>query len=130
MAEKGERGTAEAKGDAEPGAVDVAPGDRFLGDVGPKLHAMTTYPLHTDRDGYRGNNASRREKARRFNEMSTAIERHINKLVREQMEPTHSYMYAEIAADLSLSVEDVREACCVINGGYHGFTVRRPDTPP
>lgn len=129
MAEKGERRTARAKGDAEPGAVDVAPGDRFFRDAGPKLHAMTTYPLHTHRDGYRGNNASRREKARRFNEISAAIERHINQLVREQVEPVCSYMYGEIAADLNLSVDDVREACCVINGGYHGFTARRPEAP-
>lgn len=86
---------------------------------------MVTYPIRITRDGYRGNNPTRRAKAQRANEAASRLEDHINEKLKNQREPVRVYLYHEIAAETGIGLETVRTIGQSIDGGSGGFTAFR-----
>ncbi|MGV3679781.1 MAG: hypothetical protein ACO1PM_08655 [Acidovorax sp.] len=88
---------------------------------------MVQYPIVTQRDRYRGKDASKTEKARRFNDASARIEAHLNRQLQNQEQPIKIYLYSVIANELGLSRETVAKCCMVVDGGSNGLTAYRHD---
>lgn len=88
---------------------------------------MVKLPVQTKRMSYRGSDVKKRAKASAFNQMSAAIEAHVNKALEEQRDPIHSYMYYVIARETGFTEGQVRDACMQIDGGSGGFTAIRSD---
>ena len=87
---------------------------------------MTTYPISTRRKGYRGSKRKLLEDVLYFNRCSEKIEQHLNRLIEEKDQEIQMYVYGEIALDLGLKIDLVRDALSVAGGGYNGITIRKP----
>lgn len=83
---------------------------------------MVTYPIHVRRDGYRGKDPRKRLRADTTNRIASELEKHINKLLKEQQEPITSYDYHTIARATGHDAETVRTLCFSIDCGHNGFT--------
>lgn len=88
---------------------------------------MVKFPIHTKRDSYRGTDLKKRAKVSAFNQMSAAVEAHVNRVLETQVDPVHVYMYYVIARDTGYSENQVYDACFQIDGGSGGFTAIRSD---
>lgn len=88
---------------------------------------MVTYPINVRRDNYRGNDSRKRQKVIDKNAAATEIERVVNHMLINQVEPVRSYGWHEIASATGLSVDDVASLGYSIDCGSNGFTAYRHD---
>ena len=87
---------------------------------------MPLIPIRVPRDPYRGSNANRRRKAAEFDRIAEKLEEHINREMAMSSETRHVFVYGELAFDLGLLQNQVRDALAGI-GGDTGIAVWRGD---
>lgn len=83
---------------------------------------MVTYPIHIRREGYRGADPKKREKAATLNRIAVELETYINERLEAQTRPIQQYLYQEISEATGHSLENIRTLCLSIDGGHNGFT--------
>lgn len=91
---------------------------------------MTSYPIHVQRDHYRGRDPRRRERQRRHNEVAQICERYLNEKIATSPANVQTYLYYQVARDLRLPLEEVREVLFSVDGGHNGLTVRKDPGVP
>ncbi len=117
------------------GELEIKPDDFFVGIAaapfrfhGPDAPGFggNAYPIRMKRERYRGNNRDIRARINEANQTIKRIERHVNELIRMQEAPIQQYRYHQIAFDLGLELDVVREHGFGIDGGHNGFTAIKP----
>lgn len=87
---------------------------------------MVTFPISVGRNGYRGNDARKRAKATQYNQDAAILEQAANDLLRNQVEPIHSYRWHELCKATGLNIETVRRLGFSIDCGHNGYTAIKP----
>lgn len=83
---------------------------------------MVTHPISIRRDGYRGSDPRKREKAAARNRAAAVLESYINGLLHAQTKAICVYGFWEIAEATGISYEIVRDLGHSIDCGSNGFT--------
>jgi hypothetical protein len=86
---------------------------------------MVTYPISIRRDGYRGSDPRKREKAAARNSVAASLESYINGLLHAQTKPICDYRFWDIAEATGVSYEVVRDLGHSIDCSSNGFTAFR-----
>lgn len=81
---------------------------------------MPLLPLTPDFKVYRGSKENLRRKATEYNAIAQRVADHVNTLVANNPDEIQQYMFASIARDLRLTIDQVRSA--IPDGGYNGIT--------
>jgi CRISPR/Cas system type I-B associated protein Csh2 (Cas7 group RAMP superfamily) len=87
---------------------------------------MVTYPVHVQREAYRGKEDKLKQEAIEYNRLAGELESYINKKVEESDEYELIIIYDSIAAKLHLPLDLVRKILYSVDGGDNGITVRNP----
>lgn len=87
---------------------------------------MVSYPIYIRRDSYRGRDPKKRQKAADHNRDVSELERKINDMLREQVEPIKVYSWDSIANATGFSYVFVQKVGYSIDCGSNGFTATAP----
>lgn len=82
---------------------------------------MSRLPIQPNLKTYRGSKENLRRKNADHNLIAYRVADHINQLIFGNPSSMQQYIFAEIASDLDLTVEQVRSA--ISDGGFHGRTI-------
>lgn len=83
---------------------------------------MATIPLTPHLKSYRGAKQDLQRKTAEKNQRYHRIADYVNHLIANDPRPSQQYLFALIAAELKVDVQDVRFA--ISDGGYNGITLQ------
>src|SRR5262245_17550347 len=81
---------------------------------------MSRLPIQPRRKSYRGSKGHLKLRVIEHNRMAQEVADYLNKLIANDSSDVQTYLFASLAHDLRLTVEEVRSA---LPGGYNGITV-------
>jgi hypothetical protein len=89
---------------------------------------MKSYPISTDRDYYRGSNASKQRNATEYNRVAARVEKYINDDLKDKPTDTaYTYFSQYIAHELGEDSSLVQRIVFSIDCGHNGVTIFKGD---
>jgi hypothetical protein len=82
---------------------------------------MVKYPIHVERDGYRGRDPRKLRKSQDYNDDARMLEEFVNREIEEN--GPGQFLYGTIARAVGLSKERVQQIMFSVDCGHNGFVV-------
>lgn len=84
---------------------------------------MPLFPIRVPLSTYGGRDPAKLRKAGEFNLLAAKLEAYVNETFAKSDQDVLQFTYAEIARDLHLDVEEVRDVLSGVDAGHNGLTV-------